>query len=125
MGSADSAAGPRPRIAVDIGSTLIKIARVRGDGELQEQTLHGRDFDAGIARQVESLLDSLGAIRDDDVLVCSSANGGLRVGVVCLTPLYSGATLRNQVLLAGGKTLCSYTASTRSLPRCPRWISFW
>lgn len=108
MGSADSAASVRSRIAVDIGSTVIKIARVGGDGELREQTLHGRDFDAGIARQVQGLLDSLGAIRDDDVLVCSSANGGLRVGIVCLTPMFSGATLRNQVLLAGGNPLFVY-----------------
>jgi hypothetical protein len=33
--------------------------------------------------------------------VCSSANGGLRVGIVCLSKHYSGAALRNQVLLAG------------------------
>ncbi|MDL1859448.1 hypothetical protein FBR04_00270 [Betaproteobacteria bacterium PRO7] len=105
MGPADSAGSLRSRIAVDIGSTVIKIARVQADGGLQEQTLHGRDFDAGIARQVEGLLDALGVVRDDDVLVCSSANGGLRVGIVSLTPLFSGAALRNQVLLAGGNPL--------------------
>jgi hypothetical protein len=33
--------------------------------------------------------------------MCSSANGGLRVGIVCLTKHFSGAALRNQVLLAG------------------------
>jgi hypothetical protein len=56
----------------------------------------------GIARQVESLLAEFGIpLHRDDVLVCSSANGGLRVGVVCLTKSYSGAALRNQVLLAG------------------------
>jgi hypothetical protein len=36
-----------------------------------------------------------------DIAVCSSANGGLRVGIVCLTSQYSGAAMRNQVLLAG------------------------
>ena len=35
------------------------------------------------------------------IAVCSSANGGLRVGIVCLTKHFSGAALRNQVLLAG------------------------
>jgi uncharacterized protein (TIGR01319 family) len=90
------------RIAVDIGSTVIKVARVRGDGELVKQAFHSRDFEAGIARQVESILDVLYADEGyDDVLICSSANGGLRVGIVCLTPYFSGAALRNQVLLAG------------------------
>ena len=90
------------RIAVDIGSTVVKVARVRGEGELVRQEFHPRDFDAGIARQVESILDGLYAQEGyDDVLICSSANGGLRVGIVTLTPLFSGAVLRNQVLLAG------------------------
>jgi hypothetical protein len=90
------------RVAVDIGSTVVKVARVRDDGELVRQEFHPRDFDAGIARQVESILDRLYAQEGyDDVLICSSANGGLRVGIVTLTPLFSGAVLRNQVLLAG------------------------
>jgi len=90
------------RIAVDIGSTVVKVARVRPSGELVGQQFYPRDFEAGIARQVESILDGLYADEGyDNVLVCSSANGGLRVGIVCLTPQYSGAALRNQVLLAG------------------------
>ena len=34
-------------------------------------------------------------------MVCSSANGGLRVGIVSLSKYFSGAVLRDQVLLAG------------------------
>ena len=90
------------RIAVDIGSTVVKIARIAEDGTLAAQSFHPRDFNAGIARQVESLLDDLGSAgQHDDVLVCSSANGGLRVGIVSLTPHFSGAAVRNQVLVAG------------------------
>ena len=90
------------RLAVDIGSTVVKVARVRPSGELVAQQFYSRDFEAGIARQVEAILDRLYAEEGyDDVLVCSSANGGLRVGIVCLTPHFSGAALRNQVLLAG------------------------
>jgi hypothetical protein len=93
-------AGSETCVAIDIGSTVVKVARVASDGELLGQEFYPRDFDAGIARQVESLVDQ-GGFSDEDVLICSSANGGLRVGIVCLTEHFSGATLRNQVLLAG------------------------
>ncbi len=93
---------PRPHVAVDIGSTVVKIARVGMHDELIEQEFYPRDFRAGIVRQVESLLDASGASADrSEVLVCSSANGGLRVGIVCLTKHFSGAALRNEALLAG------------------------
>jgi hypothetical protein len=41
----------------------------------------------------------------DGVLVCSSANGGLRIGIVSLTEHYSGAALRNQVLSSGANPI--------------------
>lgn len=90
------------RIAVDIGSTIVKVAEIGADDTLLGQTFHERDFDSGIAGQVESLLApyELGH-RSEEVLICSSANGGLRVGIVSLTELFSGAELRNQVLSAG------------------------
>jgi len=95
-------AGTRARIAVDIGSTVVKIARVADTGEIESQQLFPRDFEAGIARQVHSLLERCGTqVNTDDIVVCSSANGGLRVGIVSLTKHYSGAAMRNQVLLAG------------------------
>jgi MutL protein len=98
----DTAAVGKIRCAVDIGSTMIKIARVDECGELQSQDFFPRDFDLGIAAQVESLLADL---RIDTggggIGVCSSANGGLRVGILCLTKRFSGVALRNQVLLAG------------------------
>lgn len=99
---ANPAGSMRARIVVDIGSTVVKIARLAESGEMESQQLFPRDFDAGIARQVESLLEHCGvALDNDDIVVCSSANGGLRVGIVCLSPHFSGAALRNQVLLAG------------------------
>jgi len=94
------------RIALDIGSTIVKVARVGPDDQLVAQHFYPRDFEAGIANQVESLLDAAGVARDStDVLVCSSANGGLRVGILCLTKRFSGAALRNQVLLAGANPI--------------------
>ena len=93
---------PQAGVAIDIGSTVVKVAVVGGDGDLLSQQFHARDFTAGIVNQVESVLASLGIAADrPDIRVCSSANGGLRVGIVCLTKRFSGAVLRDQVLLAG------------------------
>src|SRR5882672_3109884 len=90
------------RVAIDIGSTVVKVARIDAAGAIESQEMTPRDFDAGIARQVESLLNEAGIPLDaDGVAVCSSANGGLRVGIVCLSKRFSGAAMRNQVLLAG------------------------
>lgn len=90
------------QIAVDIGSTVVKIARLNGHGAVSSQQFIARDHAAGIAAQVEAMLKQSGVALDaDDILVCSSANGGLRVGIVCLSPHFSGAASRNQVLLAG------------------------
>jgi predicted NBD/HSP70 family sugar kinase len=55
-----SAAG----VAIDIGSTVIKVAMVGDDGELLSQQFSPRDFEAGIVKQVESLLVSLGVTLD-------------------------------------------------------------
>ena len=95
-------APPAGRIALDIGSTVVKIARLGDDGALRSQQFYPRDFDAGIAKQVNGLLAELGIDPErEPILACSSANGGLRVGIVCLSRHFSGATLHNQVLLAG------------------------
>jgi len=94
------------RIAIDIGSTVIKIAQIGPSDELIKQDFHPRNFEAGIAKQVESLVDLLDASCDEqEILICSSANGGLQVGIICLTPSFSGAILRDQVLLAGANPI--------------------
>ncbi len=90
------------RVAIDIGSTVVKVAKVGADDSLMEQSFFARDFKVGIATQVESILSDLAIPLDsDNIIVCSSANGGLRVGIVCLSKHFSGAAIRNQALLAG------------------------
>jgi MutL protein len=94
--------GAHARIALDIGSTVVKVARLDDSGRLDSQQFFPRDFEAGIARQVHHVLAQLGIdAQQQPILACSSANGGLRVGIVCLSKHFSGAALRNQVLLAG------------------------
>lgn len=93
---------PKPQFALDIGSTVVKVAHLDDAGALQSQQFFPRDFQAGIARQVREVMAQLGIDAERDyILACSSANGGLRVGIICLSKHFSGAALRNQVLLAG------------------------
>jgi len=94
------------RIAIDIGSTVVKIAKIGSNDEIIEQNFYPRDFETGIAKQVESLVDSLDTPHDkNSIQVCSSANGGLRIGIICLTNHFSGTTFRNQVLSAGANPI--------------------
>lgn len=94
------------RYALDIGSTVVKLAHIDRDGQLIQQDFVPRDFEEGIAVQVEALLAANQISLDrDELLICSSANGGLRVGIICLTKNYSGSVARNQVLLAGANPL--------------------
>ena len=94
------------QIAVDIGSTIIKIASLGDDDASLKQVFEPRDFELGIAAQVQRTLAKFGTSADNgNILVCSSANGGLRIGIVSLTDYYSGAVLRNQALSAGANPL--------------------
>lgn len=94
------------RIVIDIGSTVVKIAQIDSNDKIIRQDFHPRAFESGIARQVESLVDSLDIPYDkESIRICSSANGGLRVGIICLTDYFSGAVFRNQVLSAGANPM--------------------
>ncbi len=93
----------RSRVALDIGSTVIKVAWIDPlVGGLSSQRFFPRDFETGVSQQVLRLLTELDIDPENEpILACSSANGGLRVGIVCLSKRFSGETMRNQVLLAG------------------------
>lgn len=93
------------QVVIDIGSTVVKVALAGEDHSILSQKFYPRDFEAGIVKQVESLIDSLEVSGSADIRVCSSANGGLRVGILCLTKRFSGTALRHQVLLAGANPI--------------------
>ncbi|MEO8247883.1 MAG: glutamate mutase L [Burkholderiales bacterium] len=100
--SIDFPRSPDSRLALDVGSTVVKLACLSASGELDWQRFFPRDFEVGIARQVRTVLADMGVDAESEpIFGCSSANGGLRVGIVALSKHFSGAALRNQVLLAG------------------------
>ena len=91
-------------LLVDIGSTVIKVAKAKPGGEVIEQTFHDRNYDAEIVDQLDLVLGAKKNAKSwhaDRVVLCSSANGGLRVGVSCLTESYSGNIFYDQVLRSG------------------------
>ena len=51
-----SLSGSDVRIAVDIGSTVVKVALLADDDSVISQQFYPRDFEAGILAQVTSLL---------------------------------------------------------------------
>ena len=44
-------------VALDIGSTVVKVARIDAQGGLESQHFYPRDFEAGIGRQVTAILE--------------------------------------------------------------------
>lgn len=87
---------------LDIGSTVIKGLRLDVDGTLASTAVERRRG-AVLADQAREVLSLLGAA--DTTLMCSSANGGLRVGLLGLSRRYSCALAERSLALAGANIL--------------------
>ena len=91
---------------VDIGSTMVKVAKLDGDDTISEYEFHKRDYESSIYDQISGLLDLYRSGNPNDRFrICSSANGGLRLGIVCLTKRFSGNVAKNLALAAGGNVV--------------------
>ena len=106
--------GRATRFALDIGSTVVKLARLDGrrcdaDAALLPARLRGGHRAAG---RGDARLSGLGIDARRRSWLCSSANGGLRVGIVCLTKHFSGAALGTRFCWPA-RTPCSCTISTK------------
>ncbi len=90
-----------PVLLVDIGSTIIKLCRYDGAG-LGAVRRVPRQPGRSPGEQVGALVDEV-RLRTDPaaVRVCSSANGGLRVGVLGLTRRHSVAAAARAAVAAG------------------------
>ncbi|MCH8062146.1 MAG: glutamate mutase L [Chloroflexi bacterium] len=93
-------------IAIDIGSTIIKVVLLGGDLAISDYRFHDRDYSVQVSTQVSKLLEEYAAqYPEASYRICSSANGGLRIGIVCLTERFSGKIARNLALAAGGNVV--------------------
>lgn len=97
---------------VDVGSTVLKGARLTPAGVAS--FFHERQPDAPVAPQVEAFLARIAAETGrSETRICSSANGGLGVGVLCLTKRYSGAGAAHELEAVGSNI--RYIRELRSL----------
>jgi hypothetical protein len=87
-------------VLIDIGSTIIKVAKFNGKEKVL--TFEKRDINKPVGEQVSKLIE-WEIKRDKDVRfrICSSANGGLRVGIIALTMRYSGEVSKRIALSSG------------------------
>jgi hypothetical protein len=93
----DAAAGVT---LIDVGSTVLKGARLEPDGV--RSFFYEREPGAPVAPQVEALLSRIAAeAGEGEARICSSANGGLGVGVVCLSKRFSGAGAAHELEAVG------------------------
>ncbi len=93
----------RPAVAVDVGSTFIKIASIAGPAYRDRVP---RDRSVEVGQQVEAILDAVQR-RSPSVTfrICSSANGGIRVGMISLTERFSGRASSRIAMSAGANVV--------------------
>jgi len=90
---------PAPALFVDVGSTMIKAVLAR-DGVAETNFFRQRSQDPPLAQQVQAFLDECSG-STTRLRLCSSANGGLRVGLLCLTKRFSGASAMHMLEVVG------------------------
>ncbi|MFL6164573.1 MAG: glutamate mutase L [Jatrophihabitantaceae bacterium] len=101
-------------LLMDIGSTSIKWCVVSSDGQLGAMSREWRDPDVPAGQQAMAIADRYPGL---PLRVCSSARGGLRVGLLGLTDRYSLTAGRRAVLAAGGQlSYAGQLPDARQLP---------
>jgi len=92
---------------IDVGSTVVKCVRVGADGVISDHSRR-RNLGEPVSEQVDTLIRDVGAeFGDAEIRICSSANGGLRVGVLCLTLTFSGAIAVHAMEAVGANIIYS------------------
>ena len=87
-------------VLIDIGSTAIKGLAIQM-GAVVNRISHHYDHRA-LEEQVEEVIDLLSARADfTEVMICSSYNGGLSIGILCLSNRVSGAATVNLLEAVG------------------------
>jgi len=98
------------QFAIDIGSTTIKVREI-DNISLKNQFIYKRDYTKKVNIQVEKILEDIDS-NEDDFLICSSANGGIKVGIISLTSIFSGQLAHNIASSSGANVLFNYSVSS-------------
>jgi uncharacterized protein (TIGR01319 family) len=104
---------------VDFGSTYTKVRVVdRADGRLLAASQHRTTVESDVLDGLELALSKLGEdasqLRPEEVHACSSAGGGLRLGVVGLEEELTGEAARRAALSAGARVVCAISGGLRA-----------
>src|SRR5262245_18165527 len=97
---------------VDFGSTFTKVRVVdQADGRLLAASQHRTTTESDVLDGLDLALSELRAaapqLEPDEVHACSSAGGGLRLGVVGLEEALTGEAARRAALSAGARVVCA------------------
>jgi uncharacterized protein (TIGR01319 family) len=91
---------------IDIGSTILKFALINNQGSILSQAFYERSYEEKITTQLDRVLaEHRKKSQIDAIRICSSANGGLRVGVLGLTNTFSISIVANLALSAGANVV--------------------
>lgn len=87
-------------VLIDIGSTIIKICFCFNDRK--EISNIERKNNQPLYKQVEGIIEQIKLKHSSPkIRICSSANGGLKVGLISLTTRYSGEITKRMILNSG------------------------
>ena len=102
-------------ILIDIGSTIIKIAVY--EGKKIKRKFFERSEKVSIYDDVKSKIDKLKKkYPSSKIKICSSANGGLKVGLISLTSRYSGEVAKRIILNSGSNLIWEYYNLANNFP---------
>lgn len=90
-------------ILIDIGSTIIKYFKIDNSGEILSGGYFHRNYEKNVEIQVKNILqDDIGFDpKLESVRICSSANGGIKVGVIGYTERFSASWAEKAAFNAG------------------------
>ncbi|WP_117212353.1 glutamate mutase L [Allorhizocola rhizosphaerae] len=91
-------------VCVDVGSTFTKAVAVSGKGELLGAADHRTTVESDVLVGLDAAVKKTG-VQPDEVLVCSSAGGGLRLAVVGYERLVTAEAGHRVGLSAGAKVV--------------------
>jgi hypothetical protein len=97
-------------IYIDVGSTMIKIAESRGT-TIVKRTFIQRNLNKKVGDEVAEIINKLKSKYPNvKFKICSSANGGLRVGLISLTKRFSGE-ISKRIIMSSGCNLIWHASS--------------
>ncbi|WP_305783707.1 glutamate mutase L [Symbioplanes lichenis] len=92
-------------VCVDVGSTYTKACRVSGDGRLLARAEVPTTAATDVLHGLDAAVTAVGGSGTDQVYVCSSAGGGLRLAVVGYEPLVTAEAGHRVGLSAGAQVV--------------------